>query len=267
MTAWDALDRELDKWAESDRTATMWWRDDDAAASSDALIRVLTLADAFDVSVALAVIPARLDATLGPLIARHPRAVVMQHGYAHDNHARAGDKKIELGPQRPFMHSLADLAAGWQRLEHEIGPRAIAVLVPPWNRIAPGLVPLLPEVGFRGLSMFGSRRRRPADGRLNQANAHVDIIEWRQSRAFVGQSAALMQVIAHLEARRSGQADPAEVTGLMTHHAGHDAECWRFVEALLTRTRNHAAVRWLAATEVFESTGGTGADPHGSRGD
>jgi hypothetical protein len=267
MSSWDALERELDQWAMSGRTATMWWRDDDATASSDALIQALTLADTFGVSVALAVIPARLDPTLAPLIARHPRAVVMQHGYAHDNHARAGDKKIELGPQRPFMHSLADLATGWQRLERAMGPRAIAVLVPPWNRIAPGLVPLLPEVGFRGLSMFGPRRRGPAVGRLHQANAHVDIIEWRRSRAFVGHAAALMQVIAHLEARRSGLADSAEVTGLMTHHAGHDAECWRFVEALLTRTRNHAAVRWLAATEVFESTGGTGADPHGSRGD
>jgi hypothetical protein len=264
MTAWDVLHRELDQWLELDRAATLWWRDDDAAAATGALRQILSLGDAFDVSVALATIPARLDTTLGALITRHPRAVVLQHGYAHENYARAGDKKIELGPQRPFMHTLADLVTGWQRLEHEVGRQAIAVLVPPWNRMAPGLVPLLPEVGFRGLSMFGARRPTRPGERLICANAHFDIIDWRGSRAFVGIPAALMQLVAHLEARRTGSADPEEPTGLMTHHADHDFESWQFVETLLTRTRRHAAVRWLAATDIFTPTPSAESRPAGS---
>lgn len=251
MSAWDTLERELGHWTACGRDATMWWRDDDATVSTGALIRLLTLSESFDVPVALAAIPARLNGTLGPLIAGHSRAVILQHGYAHENHARPNDKKIELGPQRPYMHTLADLATGWQSLISEVGSRAIPVLVPPWNRVTPGLVPLLPEVGFRGLSQFGPRPRAMAVDRLCQANVHIDIIDWRRGHDFVGAEAALTQMVAHLEARRTGSVDANEPTGLMTHHAVHDAHGWRFVEELLTRVHKHQGIRWLAAGEVF----------------
>lgn len=267
MAAWSALESELDRWAETDRAATMWWRDDDATTSTDALVRALVLADSFDVSVALAVVPARFDSTLRPLISQHSRAVVLQHGYAHQNHARAGERKIELGPQRPFMHTLADLATGWQRLETELCPQAIPVLVPPWNRLAPGLAPLLPEVGFQGLSTFGPRQRPRTTERLTRANVHVDIIDWRHGRRFVGLTAAVTQLVSHLQSRRVGDVDSTEPTGIMTHHADHDAECWQFLEALLTRTTRHPAARWLAATDIFSSTDiagpRDGRQPHG----
>ncbi|MEK9660397.1 MAG: hypothetical protein VW644_01455, partial [Alphaproteobacteria bacterium] len=40
---WDALAAELDVWAAAGRTATLWWRDDDADAASPALERLLAL--------------------------------------------------------------------------------------------------------------------------------------------------------------------------------------------------------------------------------
>jgi hypothetical protein len=55
------------------------------------------------------------------------------------------------------MIVLGELGTGWMALERLFGSRVLPVLVPPWNRIAPGLVPALPEIGYRGLSTFGIR--------------------------------------------------------------------------------------------------------------
>ena len=54
-TAWEALTRELDLWEEDGRTATFWWRDDDAADHTDALNELLLLRTALGVPLALAV--------------------------------------------------------------------------------------------------------------------------------------------------------------------------------------------------------------------
>ena len=74
------LERELDAWAAAGRTATLWWRDDDAAGATPALERLLALADELATPLALAVIPARADRSLRHLLARSRRVVVLQHG-------------------------------------------------------------------------------------------------------------------------------------------------------------------------------------------
>ena len=102
-----------------------------------------------------------------------------------------------------------------------------------------------------GLSAFGPRpRARPAPG-LVQVNTHVDIVAWRGNRGFVGVQAALAQAVRHLAARRSGSADPDEPTGWLTHHLQHDAAAWRFLEQLLSATRQDPAVEWLDPRALF----------------
>ena len=64
MTSWRHLSEELDAWAEAGRSASLWWRDDDAVEPSPALARLLTLASARDLPLALAVIPARASEAL-----------------------------------------------------------------------------------------------------------------------------------------------------------------------------------------------------------
>jgi hypothetical protein len=54
------LTAELDLWSAAERPATLWWRDDDAAEVTPALERLLALADATGVPLALAVVPGRL---------------------------------------------------------------------------------------------------------------------------------------------------------------------------------------------------------------
>ena len=247
---WRALAEELDAWQSGDRTATLWWRDDDAAAPSAALDRLLALRARQRVPLSLAVVPAGAEPSLDARLAEAGDGVaVLQHGYAHQNHAAAGAKKIELGGERLSAHVVSELAVGQQRLEHVGG--WLPVLVPPWNRIAAHLVPMLPEIGFRGLSTFGARHRREPVAGLVQANTHVDPVNWREGRSFVGTSAALNTAVAHLRARREGQADANEPTGLLTHHLVDDAATWSFVEAFVEQTTAHPAAAWLAGATVF----------------
>ena len=245
----------LDRFQAAGRTATFWWRDDDAADVSPALDRLLQLSADHAVPLALAVVPAQASAALGERLRQAPeRVAVLQHGYAHQNHAGPNEKKIELGPQRPAQVVIGELATGWLRLETLFAGRAQPVLVPPWNRIASFLVPVLPELGYRGLSQFGPRRRATPVKSVIQSNCHIDPIAWRSTRGFVGAPAAIAAAVAHLAVRLAaapGSAQAEEPTGLMTHHGAHDAALWSFLEQFLALASGHPGQRWLAAHEVF----------------
>lgn len=243
----------LDRYQASGQIATLWWRDDDAGAPSPALDRLLTLAQAHDLPLALAVVPAEAGEALVRAVEKAPSVLVLQHGYAHQNHAAPGEKKIELGPQRPAQMVIGELATGWLRLEDLFSSRALPVLVPPWNRLAPFLLPVLPELGYRGLSQFGPRVRASPVKQLRQVNCHIDPIDWRGARDFVGPRAALAAMVGALQRRLNspGAAAADEPTGLMTHHAAHDEALWRFLDRLLAVTKSHQAVRWLTAKEAF----------------
>ena len=66
-----------------------------------ALIRLLELAEFLDLPLALAVVPMWLDANTQARIAASPNATVLQHGFAHADHAAPEGKSIELGGRDP----------------------------------------------------------------------------------------------------------------------------------------------------------------------
>ena len=247
---WPDLAQELDAWHGEGRIASLWWRDDDATAPAPALDRLAGIAREHAVTVGLAVIPALVHPSLAPWI-ESARAEVLQHGWAHRNHAAGGEKKSELGSCRAAGVVMAELSRGRKRLRGLVRGRTLPVIVPPWNRIDPGLIPALPPAGFRGLSTFGPRPvATPVPG-LRQMNCHVDVVDWRGGRGFVGRDRAIAAVVAHLAARRARSVDPAEPTGLLTHHAVHGETTWTFVARLIERTRSHPATRWLAPGEAM----------------
>lgn len=253
-SAWGALMGELDAWGAAGQVATFWWRDDDAADTGPALDRLLEMRAETGIPLALAVIPARATAGLSDRLNDEADIAVLQHGYSHKDFAGGEGRKIELDDSRPAEYVVADLAMGGQALE-KFAHRA-PVLVPPWNRIAPHLVPFLPEIGFRGLSTIGARTREMPIRDLRQNNVHLDVIDWRGKRTgvvrgFTGAENIISDTLDHLSARRAEDADPGEATGLMTHHADMDDEMFDFVAEFVNRTRAHPAVVWQSATEVF----------------
>lgn len=251
MSDWTTLHRELDAWHAQGRRATLWCRDDDATRDTPALRRLLAVAERHRVPLALATIPALLDPSLLSVLRECPIATVVQHGYAHRNHAPASERSCELGAHRPLQACLAELARGRETLAEAFGERFVSVLVPPWNRIDDSVVAALPDGGLHGLSTFAPRTTaRPVAGVL-QCNTHVDVISWRSGRTFVGEARALARLVEHLQARRSGDADPGEATGLLTHHLDLGDDAWCFIDALFARTHGHPAADWLDVAQIF----------------
>ena len=240
---WVTLFRVLDAYGTAGRMAELWWRDDDATQPTKALDRLRAISEATGIVPLIAVIPARATRALGALT----DLVVCQHGWNHDNHAPLVAPKAELGAHRPPAMVLGELARGWLRLR-ALYAAALPVLVPPHNRIAPEIAVELPRAGYRGLSTFGARKAVPAG--LVQINAHCDIMDWN-TRAFAGEGPALGALVGHLRAKLDGAADPAEPTGLLTHHLAHDEAAWTFTQAALRRIAAHRAARWRAPEDVF----------------
>ena len=251
MSAWDALSAELDRWVAAGRTAVFWWRDDDAAEATPALSRLFDLRARLGVSLAVAAIPATAQPSLAVALAGIDDIAVLQHGWAHRNHAAAGAAKIELGGGRAAWDIAAELARGRSRLIEVLGPSLLPVLVPPWNRIDAALVPMLPGLGYDGLSGWAARPAADAAPGLRAVNAHVDIIDWPGTRRFVGDEAAIGQAIAHLSAKRTGAVDADEPTGLLTHHLAHDDGSWAFIGRFVATTAAHRAARWDHAGKIF----------------
>jgi len=254
MPSWQALADEAARWQDAGRAANLWWRDDDAADDGPALERLLAVHRSTGVPLALAVIPAKATTALAARIAVESGLDLLQHGYAHQNHALPSEKKIELGLHRPAMVVLGELGTGWLAMERMFSGRTLPVLVPPWNRIAPPLVPLLNEIGFRGLSAFGHRRRRPWR-HLVEVNTHVDLLDWKGHRGFVGKEAALSALVAALCRARTVSNEPV---GVLSHHLAMDAKAWDFLVSMGEKMQKIPGLRLRPARELFTAATGEG---------
>ena len=272
-TAWKALEAELAAWAATGRSATFWWRDDDAANDSAALNHLLHLSDEFSLPLALAVVPKLVDASLLRAIDPMPRITPIVHGYAHINHAPAHEKQAEFGGHRSMADMCAELAQGLALLRDRFGGRLLPILVPPWNRLDTQLAPHLPSLGYCGLSSFRSAAQRlPAPG-LVQTNCHIDSIDWHALRGQRPAQAVLEEMTTLLRVRRlypdiasdrlvfgkplPAGFDPNEPTGILTHHLIQDAQSWEFLSQLLrilsAHCRDGGGARWLDCAEAFKA--------------
>ncbi|HYX00559.1 MAG TPA: polysaccharide deacetylase family protein [Reyranella sp.] len=247
MPSWQALTDEALRWHDAGRAADLWWRDDDATDCGPTLERLLALHRETAVPLALAVVPALATQALADRMTEEPGVDVLQHGYAHVNHASPAEKKMELGPHRPAMVVVGELGTGWLAMERLFPARALPILVPPWNRISPALVPTLPEVGFRGLSTFGPRRARPLRGLL-EINTHVDLLDWKGRRGFVGEVAALGALVAALGHARTVS---HEAVGILSHHLAMDAKAWDFLSSMCEKATTMPGLRLRPVRELL----------------
>jgi len=242
---WPDLAVELDRWEEAGRAARLWWRDDDAVASTPQLDRLLGLAA--DMPLALAVIPADAGQSLAAALAPWTQVAVLHHGWCHANRAVSG-KKSEYPAERHPVDVADELDEGRQRLRALFGTRALPVFVPPWNRFAGRFIPLLVEARFRALSQQAPRATALPAG-IAALDVHLDVTAWRGDRDFVGAGAALGRLLAELRQRRETGGDSP--IGILTHHLVMDAATEDFLSQLLLWTGGHAAVSWLGADALL----------------
>jgi hypothetical protein len=244
VSGWGQLQAALDAALERGEAIRVWWRDDDAGRDHPALTRLLELAECHAAGLALAVVPVWLEPGAQARIAASTCATVLQHGFAHADHAPPGARSIELGG-RDLEAVIGELERGRAILEDVFGCRFLAVLVPPWNRLDQGLLERLADCGFVGLSRFGRRSLPAAAPDVVQVNTHLDPIDWRGTRLFVGEAAALDRLVAVLDAD--------EPIGILSHHLAMDEDGWAFLDRLLGVLGRHPGARLCPVLELFEA--------------
>jgi hypothetical protein len=255
MNHWQRLSQELDRWSDAGRTATFWWRDDDAVAPTPQLERILRHAHA--VPLALAVIPKATTPELAERVRDISSVVVLQHGWAHANHAATGFS--EYPSSRTEAEVGRELATGRHLLDELFGAQSIAVFVPPFHGFDDRFLSLLPQNQIPSISRKGPRASRFAAKGLLQVNAHIAPTRWTAPPSFGDDAPYLIALVDHLCGRRTGRYDAAEPTGLLTHHLYHDDGSDEFVSRLVNMTSQHPAARWLHGTEVFLADQGSEA--------
>ena len=240
---WKPLRAELDRWADAGRSASLWFRDDDAIKPTPALARLLDLTRRHAVPLTLAVIPAPSGEALASCLAKESHVAVAVHGWTHTNYADDLSKKQELGQDRPEGVVLDELGQGFRKLEALYPSRFVPMLVPPWNRIAGPLLPHLKGFGYRAVSVYGPAK---ANSPIPLVNTHVDIMDWQGTRGGRPHGELVGLLVAELQDRFLGDAEPI---GILTHHLVHDENAWSFIDRLLQETSGHPAIRWRPAVE------------------
>lgn len=239
----DIVLKALEDRAAHGRPARLWWRDDDATEPTPELDLLLECAARHAVPITLAVIPQTTGMPLAQRLDKSPLSNVAVHGWAHANHAPSSEKKQELGMHRAEAVVIRELEEGCRKLAELHGPRMVPVLVPPWNRITPTLLPGLAAAGFRAVSVFGPARSGP----LPQINTHVDLIDWRGTRG--GRSIDVL--MADLAAALAAEGDAP--IGILSHHLVHDDAAWSFLDHLFDMTRNHPGCIWTGLPNLLQT--------------
>ncbi len=253
MSSWQALTDELDAWREAGRCAELWLRDDDAGRAEDPLVRLVELCGEYQIPANFAAIPTHSAPETADLFSSLDDVFVLVHGYAHVDHAGAGERKTEFSTNRATDDMENEWSEGLRLIEDIFGPKALRVFVPPWNRMACGLKAPLAAAGFTGYSGLGARTSK-IEHTLAVANVHVDVIDSRR-HAFRGSERTLAGIVEHLQAKRADRADPSEATGIMTHHLVLDDESWLFVRKLFAATSRQDGVRWRSGGDIFGLSG------------
>ena len=136
-------------------------------------------------------------------------------------------------------------------IEKGFGPRALPVLVPPWNRIPSALASRLPELGYKGLSTWKPCKPHAAPEGLVLVNTHLDPIDWRRGRAPKSEHAVATALLRKLRWRRKHADRALEPLGLLTHHLLWGPALENTIVQLLALTRSHPAASWVSARSAF----------------
>ena len=234
--SWSQLRDELACRAARGQVVRFWFRDDDAIDPSPALTRLAEIGQALDITMVIAVVPAKTGDELAAFLKSSPNLRSAQHGWSHANHAPSGAKKQELVATRPQIFE--ELSQGFSKLSRLHGERFLPMLVPPWNRVDPALLPHLPDLGYRTLSTFGPDKPGP----IRTLNTHIDLIDWHDSRNGRNHSEIIRDIIDAL--------DLDSPIGILSHHLVSDAPAFDFIEQFLRLTAQHPACAWLRPADL-----------------
>ena len=236
------LESELNAWASAGLTARFWLRDDDARTDTPALRRLLALARACQVNVAVAVVPDRADRALVDILATAP-CTVWQHGWNHDFHIDG-----EFGDARPLDEMIEDALKGQRMLNQLFGHgKWQPVFVPPNHMLSLAFKARLTTLGYVGVSA-GIPLTAPLNG-IAEVNAELDVMDWSAGQ-ILGAAALGQALVDELGKRRRGVV-ANDAVGILTHHLAFDESAWNGLSRLLTLLVKHRAVTFVPPAVLF----------------
>ncbi len=225
------LDREVARWHDQGRRPRLWWRDDDARTTTDALERLLSMAKGLPLSVA--VIPDGATPALARRLERESAVTVSQHGIDHINCRDPGAPAGEYPTNTTIAQLVKSILQGEQRLRDcGFDPR---FYTPPWNRIDQTLLEALRVAGYRTLSAWNEEQREQCTG-LRRLDVHIDLLRWKDGARFRG-TTQLQDCLREQLAERREAGDFERPIGLLTHHLDHDEAAWRFIDWFIDYAR------------------------------
>lgn len=132
------------------------FRDDDVTELNHQLWRLLTLFQACQLPLHLAIVPSKVQhttvETLRHLKAKAPRLLEFgQHGFAHENHG-APHTYAEFGRMRSYEQQHRDIAEGKRIMEKLFEEDFAPVFTPPYHHYDTNTLRCLDELGFRVFS-------------------------------------------------------------------------------------------------------------------
>ena len=240
---------ELAKWSQEKIIAQIWWRDDDISRPTSKLDWMLKTIDSLEFKPLLAAIPNLSSRELAKALETCGLPIAA-HGLSHLNYEPAGSRKSEFGPSRDLHDVKKDLIQAKEQLSDIFGDSVIDCFVPPWNRFREDIIPYLSELGFSGFSSFGMRSSKVHESNLKWFNAHVDVIDWRNTRHFIGRDAMISQITDNLRRQRT-KSGTSEPVGILTHHLNMIESDWEELRNIFTVLKKNNAVRFVDPLELF----------------
>jgi hypothetical protein len=128
------------------------------------------------------------------------------------------------------------------------------IFTPPWNRIGPLALDLLPKLGYDGLSRSQGESNKAA-GRLVEIPVNLDLHTRKDDNAAEGWLDLLSNLTRELA---NGW------LGVMIHHQRMNLLAFDFLDLLLQALRRNRAIRMMGMDEILYQSGPeTGMDRKG----
>lgn len=148
---------------------------------------------------------------------------VHAHGLAHLDHEEFG-KKCEFGPARDLESVRRDLRQSFEITERVFTDMFYPAFTPPWNRMLPEFIALLPTAGFQMLSRDG-KKSAGVDG-LAELNIDIDLHTAKTDRTW-----SVDELLLEIQTKAKAQAQ----VGIMLHHKHMADRDYEFLEQFLER--------------------------------
>lgn len=234
----EKLKNDLDRFQETGRTVSVFFRNDDVDEEVESLRVLLDLFLSAQTPLNLEITPGLMTEDAAALLrdrkSRHPELPDLielnQHGWRHVNHEWHG-RKCEFGPSRSFDQQFTDIAAGARILEDAFGEGFSRVFTPPWNRCTAETVDALKRLNFRALSRLdrGDSPNAELGEGVPEISVTLDLFRWR--------GGARMKTPRELGAELIAQLTSFGTVGVMLHHKVMDQAAFEWLAMLLAELR------------------------------